>query len=168
MQVSVDVHSPHAGVLTQTLAAEGSEVNVGQKLFLIAEGGKAPTSAAPVAASAPVAAPVKEQSSKPAEKPVAKEAPKAAPKSPAPPAPAKPAAGRTETRVKMSRMRQRIAQRLKEAQNTAAMLTTFQEVDMTHVIGLRAKYKDEFEKLQGVKLGFMGLFVKVFDTLFGI
>jgi 2-oxoglutarate dehydrogenase E2 component (dihydrolipoamide succinyltransferase) len=65
-----------------------------------------------------------------------------------------------EERVRMTRLRQTIARRLKEAQNTAAMLTTFNEVDMTAVMALRAKYKDGFEKRHGVKLGFMGFFVK--------
>lgn len=65
-----------------------------------------------------------------------------------------------EERVKMSRLRQRIAERLKEAQNTAAMLTTFNEVDMSHVMKLRNEYKDAFEKKHGVKLGFMSFFVK--------
>ncbi|GAU98377.1 hypothetical protein RvY_09532 [Ramazzottius varieornatus] len=67
---------------------------------------------------------------------------------------------RTESRVKMNRMRQRISQRLKEAQNTAAMLTTFNEVDMSNVIEMRNKYKDQFAKVHGVKLGFMSAFVK--------
>src|SRR5665213_625091 len=65
-----------------------------------------------------------------------------------------------EERVRMSRLRQTIARRLKEAQNTAAMLTTFNEVDMTRVMGLRAEYRELFEKKHGVKLGFMGFFVK--------
>lgn len=65
-----------------------------------------------------------------------------------------------EERVRMSRLRQRIAERLKEAQNTAAMLTTFNEVDMSHVMKLRNEYKDAFEKKHGVKLGFMSFFVK--------
>jgi 2-oxoglutarate dehydrogenase E2 component (dihydrolipoamide succinyltransferase) len=65
-----------------------------------------------------------------------------------------------EERVRMSRLRQTIAARLKEAQDTAAMLTTFNEVDMTGVIETRGKYKDLFEKKHGVKLGFMGFFVK--------
>ncbi|MEQ8334997.1 2-oxoglutarate dehydrogenase complex dihydrolipoyllysine-residue succinyltransferase [Nisaea sp.] len=65
-----------------------------------------------------------------------------------------------EERVKMTRLRQSIARRLKEAQNTAAMLTTFNEVDMGAVMGLRAEYKDAFEKKHGVKLGFMSFFVK--------
>lgn len=65
-----------------------------------------------------------------------------------------------EQRVKMTKLRQTIARRLKEAQNNAAMLTTFNEVDMSAVMGLRTQYKDLFEKKHGVKLGFMGFFVK--------
>ncbi|MCO5161567.1 MAG: 2-oxoglutarate dehydrogenase complex dihydrolipoyllysine-residue succinyltransferase [Mesorhizobium sp.] len=65
-----------------------------------------------------------------------------------------------EERVKMTRLRQTIARRLKDAQSTAAMLTTFNEVDMSGVMSLRAKYKDVFEKKHGVKLGFMGFFTK--------
>ena len=65
-----------------------------------------------------------------------------------------------EERVKMTRLRATIARRLKEAQNTAAMLTTFNEVDMSAVMHLRNQYKDLFEKTHGVKLGFMGFFVK--------
>ncbi|AYV45496.1 dihydrolipoyllysine-residue succinyltransferase [Caulobacter flavus] len=65
-----------------------------------------------------------------------------------------------EERVKMTRLRQTIARRLKEAQNTAAMLTTFNEVDMSAVMALRAQYKDVFEKRHGVKLGFMSFFTK--------
>ena len=65
-----------------------------------------------------------------------------------------------EDRVKMTRLRQTIARRLKEAQNNAAMLTTFNEVDMTAVMALRNAYKDQFEKKHGVKLGFMSFFVK--------
>jgi 2-oxoglutarate dehydrogenase E2 component (dihydrolipoamide succinyltransferase) len=65
-----------------------------------------------------------------------------------------------EERVAMSRLRRTIALRLKESQNTAAQLTTFNEVDMSHVMALRAEYKDNFEKKHGVRLGFMGFFVK--------
>jgi len=65
-----------------------------------------------------------------------------------------------EERVKMTRLRQTIARRLKDVQNTAAMLTTFNEVDMTNVMALRAHYKDAFEKKHGTKLGFMGFFTK--------
>ena len=74
------------------------------------------------------------------------------------PSPANDAA--REERVRMSRLRQTIARRLKDAQNTAAMLTTFNDVDMSAVMGLRNQYKDLFEKRHGVKLGFMGFFVK--------
>ncbi|MET0376689.1 MAG: 2-oxoglutarate dehydrogenase complex dihydrolipoyllysine-residue succinyltransferase [Rhizorhabdus sp.] len=70
------------------------------------------------------------------------------------------AGGRKEERVRMTRLRQTVARRLKEAQNTAAMLTTFNDVDMTEVIAARAKYKDLFEKKHGIRLGFMGFFVK--------
>ncbi len=85
------------------------------------------------------------------------------------PAPAAPVAARApsaggeagrEERVRMTKLRQTIARRLKDAQNTAAMLTTFNEVDMKPVMDLRSKYKDLFEKKHGVKLGFMGFFTK--------
>jgi len=65
-----------------------------------------------------------------------------------------------EERVKMTRLRQTIARRLKDVQNTAAMLTTFNEVDMSHIMAMRAQYKDVFEKKHGSKLGFMGFFTK--------
>ena len=83
---------------------------------------------------------------------------------PAPAAAAAPAAPRAdqprEERVKMTRLRQTIARRLKESQNTAAQLTTFNEVDMTNVMALRSQYKEAFEKRHGVKLGFMSFFTK--------
>jgi 2-oxoglutarate dehydrogenase E2 component (dihydrolipoamide succinyltransferase) len=85
-------------------------------------------------------------------------APKPAPAARPAPRPVAPA-GREE-RVRMSRLRKRIAERLKEAQNTAAMLTTFNEVDMSQVMAARARFKDSFEKKHGVKLGFMSFFVK--------
>ena len=88
-------------------------------------------------------------------------APAPAPSAPAPQAKAPAVAGeRREERVKMTRLRQTVARRLKEAQNTAAMLTTFNDVDMTAVIDARARYKDLFEKKHGIRLGFMGFFVK--------
>jgi 2-oxoglutarate dehydrogenase E2 component (dihydrolipoamide succinyltransferase) len=88
----------------------------------------------------------------PAEKPVA-------PPPTTPPIAARPA-GPREERVRMTRLRKRIAERLKQAQNTAAMLTTFNEVDMANVMALRNLHKDAFEKKHGVKLGFMSFFVK--------
>lgn len=75
-------------------------------------------------------------------------------------APSAPDDGAREERVRMTKLRQTIARRLKDAQNTAAMLTTFNEVDMTEVMALRNRYKDTFEKKHGVKLGFMSFFVK--------
>ncbi len=75
-------------------------------------------------------------------------------------APTPPSDAPREERVRMTRLRQTIARRLKEAQNTAAMLTTFNDVDMSAVMDLRAHYKEGFEKKHGVKLGFMGFFVK--------
>jgi len=85
---------------------------------------------------------------------------KAAAPAPSVSAPASSSGDRKEERVRMSRLRQTVAKRLKEAQNTAAMLTTFNDVDMSEVIAARAKYKDLFEKKHGVRLGFMGFFVK--------
>ncbi|HST35765.1 MAG TPA: 2-oxoglutarate dehydrogenase complex dihydrolipoyllysine-residue succinyltransferase [Allosphingosinicella sp.] len=79
---------------------------------------------------------------------------------PPPPAPPRKTGERREERVRMTRLRQTIAKRLKEAQNTAAMLTTFNDVDMSEIMAARARYKDLFEKKHGIRLGFMGFFVK--------
>ncbi|CAM9650765.1 unnamed protein product [Laminaria digitata] len=142
-KVSIDVRSPSAGTLVEQMAGEGDNVEVGTALMKIDTSG---TGAAP--APKPVEAPKKESA---AAAPVAAAPPAPAPaRAPAPPtptpAPRAPAAGqkvalppimpsangdRTESRVKMTRMRMRIAERLKSAQNTAAMLTTFQEVSLT-------------------------------------
>ncbi len=94
----------------------------------------------------------------------------AAPKPAAPKRPAKPAAkpapsppradDEREVRVRMTRLRRRIAERLKEAQNSAAMLTTFNDVDMSAILDLRKRYRESFEKRHGVRLGFMSFFVK--------
>jgi 2-oxoglutarate dehydrogenase E2 component (dihydrolipoamide succinyltransferase) len=102
----------------------------------------APTAAAPP----PIAAPAAVSATAPA---------------PAPAAPLAPdAQGRVEQRVPMTRLRARIAERLLMAKNTTAMLTTFNEINMKPVMDLRARYKDQFEKKHGVRLGFMGFFVK--------
>jgi 2-oxoglutarate dehydrogenase E2 component (dihydrolipoamide succinyltransferase) len=95
-----------------------------------------------------------------------KPAPRAAAAAPAAPAGPKPQRNLRddEERVKMSKLRQTIARRLKEAQNTAAMLTTYNEVDMTNLLACRNKYKDGFEKKHGVKLGFMSFFIKACTT----
>jgi len=106
-------------------------------------------------APAPQPAPVPEPA------PAPRPAPAAAPPAAAPAA-ARPAteAGAREERVRMSRLRRTIALRLKEAQNTAAMLTTFNEADMSAVLALRSRYRESFEKKHGVRLGFMSFFVK--------
>ena len=187
-KVTLEVNAPSAGVIAKIAMPAGSAVKVGQILGEIMAGsGAAPAPKA--AAPAPVAAapaPAAEKLSPAVTKLVNDnnvntadvagtgkdgrvtkgdvlshlEAPKAAP-APAPmtAGPAR-AAGPREEKVKMTRLRQRIAQRLKEAQNTAAMLTTFNEVDMGAVMELRNAYKDVFEKKHGVKLGFMSFFVK--------
>jgi 2-oxoglutarate dehydrogenase E2 component (dihydrolipoamide succinyltransferase) len=103
---------------------------------------------------------------KPAEAPAAKQAEDSPPPAAASTAASAPAArsstadGRHEERVRMTRLRQTIAARLKEAQNTAAMLTTFNDVDMSAVIEARDRYRDLFEKKHGIRLGFMSFFVK--------
>ena len=172
-KVTVEVRSPQAGTIVQTFAAEGDEINVGNQLFVLEVGGAGVPVAKPAAAAAPAET---KASSASAAAPAAPKAAAAAPAAASKPAAAgasKPAAAaaakapvgdRSETRVKMTRMRLRIAQRLKEAQNTDAMLTTFQEVDMGNLIEMRNKYKDEFEKTHGVKMGFMSAFVRAATT----
>jgi 2-oxoglutarate dehydrogenase E2 component (dihydrolipoamide succinyltransferase) len=133
---------------------------------------KEDVAAATAKPAAPAAAPAAKPAA-PAAPAVAQAAPAAAPAAPAPqpaPAPAPvPAQARgpvaaeddaREERVRMTRLRQTIARRLKDAQNTAAMLTTFNEVDMKPIMDLRTQYKELFEKKHGVKLGFMGFFTK--------
>lgn len=233
-KVSVDVPSPVAGVLSETLASEGDTVAVGGLIARIDEnataGASAPASEAAAATTNPAGAGENPQlrGSEHAPEPVngdgdvittlspavrravlehhvdpskirgtgkdgrltkddvlaAVEAAKAGgpvhePEARAPAAPSAPAkagaqstsaqenwapasagAQRHEERVKMTRLRQTIAHRLKEAQNTAALLTTFNDVDMSAVIDARARYKDLFEKKHGIRLGFMGFFVK--------
>jgi 2-oxoglutarate dehydrogenase E2 component (dihydrolipoamide succinyltransferase) len=235
-KVSVDVPSPVAGILTETLANEGDTVAVGGLIARVDENATASapaaaTQAAPATQAAAattnpagagetpqlrgtehapepsngdadaittlspavrravlehhvdpskirgtgkdgrltkddvIAAAEAQKAGGPVHEPEARApAPQAAP-APAAPAPqpaarAAPAGERHEERVKMTRLRQTIAHRLKEAQNTAALLTTFNDVDMSAVIDARARYKDLFEKKHGIRLGFMGFFVK--------
>ena len=236
-KVSVDVPSPSAGVLSETLVKEGDTVAVGAVIARIDEQATA-GAAAPAASSPPqeaadastnpagagenpqlrgtehapepaqpgsdedhvttlspavrravlehhvdpskirgtgkdgrltkddvLAAAEAQKSGGPVHEPEAR-APSPAPAAPpaaapaAAPVQAKATGERHEERVKMTRLRQTIAHRLKEAQNTAALLTTFNDVDMSAVIEARAKYKDLFEKKHGIRLGFMGFFVK--------
>ena len=187
-KVTVEVPAPASGKLERINAASGTTVVIGALLGSIAEGvagAETPKAVAPIAAvpapakaaeiplSPAVRKAVVENNLKPAEIPgsgkdgritkgdviATLEKPAAPVPAPAPVARPLAAAG-TEERVKMSRLRQTIARRLKDAQNTAAMLTTFNEVDMTNVMAMRNQYKDVFEKKHGVKLGFMSFFVK--------
>jgi 2-oxoglutarate dehydrogenase E2 component (dihydrolipoamide succinyltransferase) len=185
-KVTVEVPAPASGKLEKIVAAAGTTVTIGALLGTIAEGAAGAVSAAPPkAAPSPVPPPAKpaEQTLSPAVRKAVVEN-KITPADvtgtgkdgritkgdviqhlekpePAPVAvPIVPAPQGTEERVKMTRLRATIARRLKDAQNTAAMLTTFNEVDMTAVMALRNQYKDVFEKKHGTKLGFMSFFVK--------
>ncbi|KAK9388072.1 hypothetical protein V1515DRAFT_615155 [Lipomyces mesembrius] len=166
-KIDVAVNAPAAGVITELLAEEESTVTVGQDLFKLdteASGSSGSSSEAPKTAPKEEAAPATPAPEAP--KPATPEPPKSAP--PPPPKAAEPAqataaapgpfGSREERRVKMNRMRLRIAERLKQSQNTAASLTTFNEVDMSSLIEFRKLYKDEILKKTGVKLGFMSAF----------
>uniref|UniRef100_A0A8C9N4J5 Dihydrolipoyllysine-residue succinyltransferase component of 2-oxoglutarate dehydrogenase complex, mitochondrial n=1 Tax=Serinus canaria TaxID=9135 RepID=A0A8C9N4J5_SERCA len=181
-KTSVQVPAPAAGVIEALLVPDGGKVEGGTPLFKLRKTGAAPAKAKPAAAPPPPAAPepvaapapppaaapipttmppVPPVSTQPIDsKPVSAVKPAAAPAA-APPGEAVPTKGaRSEHRVKMNRMRQRIAQRLKEAQNTCAMLTTFNEIDMSNIREMRAVHKDTFLKKHNLKLGFMSAFVK--------
>ncbi|MES1909250.1 MAG: hypothetical protein MHM6MM_002022 [Cercozoa sp. M6MM] len=160
-KLSIDVRAPVSGILMKKFVSEDDEIEVGADLMEIDE-----TAEKPEGADAPkeeVATPAPQAAATPQKTP---ETPKAAP-TPAAPKQAIPDAptlstgvSREERRVPMSRMRQRIAQRLKESQNEAASLTTFNEIDMSNLMAMRSQYKDEFFEKHGVKLGFMSAFVK--------
>ncbi len=155
-----------AGLNAADIDGSGKRGQVLKEDVLAAQAAPKPA-AMPSAMSGSAAAPVP-ASVAAAVAPPAPPAPPAVPVAPAPtPAPAASVRGPVaaadegrEERVKMTRLRQTIARRLKDAQNTAAMLTTFNEVDMKPVMDLRTSYKDLFEKKHGVKLGFMGFFTK--------
>ena len=184
-KVSVDVRAPYAGRLVEVLGEIDDVVEVGSHLFRLdtdADAPEIPTEAAPVEIaseiSEAVASPAAAAAAEPTTNPFAAAPPKAStPNKPAAPKKDTPAAApsstgttvltqelflgtRGERRTKMSRMRQRVAARLKDAQNTAAMLTTFQECDMGALMEMRTKYKDAFYEKHQVKLGFMSAFVK--------
>ena len=186
-KVSVEVPSPAAGILAEITAPEGTTVDASAKLAVISASGAVTT--APAAAAAPAASTGKDVEDAPSAKKAmaeagvsrdqvtgtgrdgramkddvakavaaASSAPAAATSAPRGPVSSDDAP--REERVKMTRLRQTIARRLKESQNTAAMLTTYNEVDMTEVMALRNEYKDLFLKKHGVKLGFMSFFTK--------
>ncbi|KAG6975509.1 hypothetical protein JG688_00002318, partial [Phytophthora aleatoria] len=157
-KVSVDVNAPVSGKLTSVLAKLEDVVEVGSPLFVIDKAAPAPAESA-----APASAPAAAAASAPAEK-----APVSSPKpsTPAPAAPATPSVpstgryNRNETRVQMSALKTRASQRLKDTQNSAAMLSTFQECDLGNLIALRDELGESFEKAHGVKLGIMSSFLK--------
>src|SRR6266571_253519 len=152
-KVVLELPAPADGVLAKIIRADGGTVKAGEIIATIDTEGKA-------AASAVVPAKAGTQSASAAPAAVVKPAPN--------PAPAMPSArnidqilsGRPEQRVPMSRLRARIAERLVQSQSTAAILTTFNEVNMQPVVDLRKKYQERFEKEHGVRLGFMSFFVK--------
>lgn len=159
-KVTIDVKytEGQGGTIKEMLVKEEDSVTVGQAMAIVAVGEgqpaapKAEVEAAPAAAAPPLKA---EAKAAPAPSKPAAAMPQAAPEAP------KPSAGkRIERRVKMTRLRMRVADRLKGAQNTYAMLTTFNEVDMTGLMQLRQQYKDAFLEQHGVKLGFMSAFIK--------
>jgi 2-oxoglutarate dehydrogenase E2 component (dihydrolipoamide succinyltransferase) len=151
--------APSAAKLAAERAVDLSLVAGSGKRGQVLKGDVMEALAGPTAAPAPAPAPV-------APPPAAPQPPAPAPVAPAPVppaalrAPAAPEDSQREERVRLTKLRQTIARRLKDAQNTAAMLTTFNEVDMGEVMAMRARYKDAFEKKHGAKLGFMGFFVK--------
>ncbi|CAN8104971.1 unnamed protein product [Discula destructiva] len=176
-KIDVAVNAPEAGTIKEFLVNEEDTVTVGQDLIRMELGG------APAEGSEKTSEP--KEDSKPAPAPEPKTEPESKPKpskeetkpTPPPPAPEKksssppksaqetsdstPSMGdREERRVKMNRMRLRIAERLKQSQNTAASLTTFNEVDMSAIMEFRKLYKDEVLKKTGVKLGFMSAFTR--------
>jgi len=174
-KIDVSVNAPFSGTITEFLAQPDDTVQVGQDLLKIekGEGGAAPKAeeSKKEESAAPKEEPVKdEKKPEPKKEEPKKEdkpaAPKQEKKEPAKketaqePASSKAPGAREETRVKMSRMRQTIAKRLKETQNTAASLTTFNEIDMTNIMEFRGRWKDRVLKETGVKLGFMSAFSK--------
>ncbi len=185
-KVTLEVNAPSSGVISDLKVKEGDNVKVGDLIALMSNSGAAVTVAAKVATSAPAQNSSAAEFLSPAPKKLAAENNLDTSKisgsgkdgrvtkgdvldaissgSTAAPAQTSVATGPREERVRMSKLRQKIAERLKESQNTAAILTTFNEVDMTAVMALRSEYKDAFEKKHGIKLGFMSFFVKACVT----
>lgn len=185
-KVTLEVNAPANGVITELKVAEGDNVEVDNLIAIMKEGDAPAANAAPVAQAQETPAQTQAASTgtshalSPAPKKIAAEQNvdvskisgtgkdgrvtkgdvlNAAANPPAAQTHVQAGAKPTE-RVKMSKLRQKIAERLKESQNNAAILTTFNEVDMTAVKELRAQYKEVFEKKHGIKLGFMSFFVK--------
>ncbi|KAK9649446.1 uncharacterized protein AFUA_3G05370 [Aspergillus fumigatus Af293] len=173
-KIDVSVNAPESGTIKELLVNEEDTVTVGQDLVKLELGGapgpkeetatEKPKEPADVGKRPPVESNKPQPSEAPkASSPPPEQPPTAKPQPPAPksdsPSDVKPSfEGREERRVKMNRMRLRIAERLKQSQNTAASLTTFNEVDMSSLMEFRKLYKDDVLKKTGVKLGFMSAF----------
>jgi 2-oxoglutarate dehydrogenase E2 component (dihydrolipoamide succinyltransferase) len=185
-KIDVAINSPAAGTIKKFLANEEDTVQVGQDLIVLELGGepgqKAESSEKETKSSADTSQQTEEKKPEPkqeTEQPKQKEQQQSSAPSPPPPQQQQPKpqeskpkqesssastpsggpyGSREERRVKMNRMRLRIAERLKQSQNTAASLTTFNEVDMSALMDMRKQYKDEILKKTGIKFGFMGAF----------
>lgn len=164
-KVTIDVrHTGKAGTVTEILVKEGDTVVVGQGVAKLDEGSVADI---PQPAEQPTVKQAEAPPSRPPPPPPPPPPPAPLPRAQSPqaiqphaaPPPALPSQ-RPETRVKMTRLRRRVAERLKGAQNTYAMLSTFNEIDMSNLMQMRTEYKDLFLQKHGVKLGFMSAFVK--------
>ncbi len=180
----MEVNAPSNGVISDLKVKEGDNVKVGDLIALMQEGSSSVKAATdkPAVSQQALASVVNSIPLSPAPKKIAAEnnidVSKIAGSGKdgrvtkgdvleavnAPAASQTQAGGKSTERVRMSKLRQKIAERLKESQNTAAILTTFNEVDMTEVMALRNQYKDVFEKKHGAKLGFMSFFVKACVT----
>ncbi|KAJ4828713.1 hypothetical protein Tsubulata_038331 [Turnera subulata] len=169
-KVTIDVASPEAGTIQKLVAKEGDTVEPGTKIAVISKSGEGVQAASSEKAAPPSPSTEKENVEKPSppvkEKEKEPSRPQPSVKAPSPPSskssasePQLPPKDR-ERRVPMTRLRKRVATRLKDSQNTFAMLTTFNEVDMTNLMKLRSDYKDAFVEKHGVKLGLMSGFVK--------
>ncbi|KAF5949432.1 hypothetical protein HYC85_011425 [Camellia sinensis] len=172
-KVTIDVASPEAGVIQKFTAKEGDTVEPGTKIAVISKSDEGVAHVAPSEKTSDKAAsqppPPAEKSEEDKKKPKVESAPvieKPKATSAAAPAPKRAATEpqlppkERERRVPMTRLRKRVATRLKDSQNTFAMLTTFNEVDMTNLMKLRSDYKDAFVEKHGVKLGLMSGFIK--------
>lgn len=175
-KVTIDVASPQAGVIQKLVAKEGETVEPGTKIAVISKSGEGVTQAAPAEKAAAQPPPAEEKASVEKQTPKSEAASAVKDKTPSGPPPtakkptsppSKPMASEPqlppkdrERRVPMTRLRKRVATRLKDSQNTFALLTTFNEVDMTNLMKLRSDYKDAFLEKHGVKLGLMSGFVK--------
>ena len=168
-KVVLEVPAEESGVLAEILAEEGETVNEQQVLGILNDEAEATNEASSEPESAALDEPaeiIQESPEEPAKEEV-KEAPSAAPETPreepvaAPVSQSsQPTSNRMEERVPMTRIRKTIANRLHSATQNTAMLTTFNEVDMSEILAMRASYKEAFEKKYSVKLGFMSFFVK--------